>query len=85
MEYVAGSEYSMTRTPDVAAVVPPRQMALPPSNVCPRGCKQKKASSFPLPHHTQLILHCRKNNIVLRFHPSRRPTGPPQPVDSSLS
>ncbi|MPC12236.1 hypothetical protein E2C01_004914 [Portunus trituberculatus] len=35
----------------------------------------------PLVHHSQLILRCRKNNIVLRFHPSRCPTGPPQPEE----
>ncbi|MPC15843.1 hypothetical protein E2C01_008647 [Portunus trituberculatus] len=42
----------------------------------------------PPVHHSQLILRCHKNNIVLRFHPSRHPshpTSPPQPVDPSLS
>ncbi|MPC78848.1 hypothetical protein E2C01_073349 [Portunus trituberculatus] len=46
------------------------------------------APHAPPVHRSQLILRCRKNNIVLRFHPSCRPmqpTGPPQPVDPSLS
>ncbi|MPC50971.1 Calcium-dependent secretion activator [Portunus trituberculatus] len=62
------------------------------SNVRPHGCKQKRPQpSCPTcptgpPHPVDLC--CRKNNIVLRIHPSCRPTlptGPPQPFDSLLS
>ncbi|MPC30567.1 hypothetical protein E2C01_023834 [Portunus trituberculatus] len=53
-----------------------------------KGLILPAAPRAPPVHRSQLILCCRKNNIVLHFYPSRHPmgpTGPIQPVDPSLS
>ncbi|MPC35781.1 hypothetical protein E2C01_029215 [Portunus trituberculatus] len=67
----------------------PSIMLSPDRTSVPVAVKKKRSHPSRCPTGPrQPVVHCRKNNIVLRFHPSRRPTrptGPPEPVDPSLS